>query len=184
MKLQNHAYIFFFVILGMYNVWAENYFVSPNGSNSGDGTESNPWPSFEKAIFKLRAFRKGKTDHVTLNLMAGTYYLKRPLWMNKKDSNMDIVAYNDADVTISGGFQKNLVWTKQGDHLSAKVGNFLIMLEIILVLYNLYIYSLLVHVHLKRSTEISDCYQQEVQISKCKRTKMLLWNLTITSMIC
>ena len=124
MELQKHGFIFFFVILGMYNVWAQNYFVVPNGSNNGDGTESNPWPTIEKAIFELRKIRKGKTtDHVTVNLMAGTHYMNRILWMNKKDSNMSIVAHNDADVTISGGVQENLVWTQQGDHFSARVSN-------------------------------------------------------------
>ena len=125
MELQKHSsFIFFFVILGMFNdVWgAQNYFVTPNGSNNGDGTESNPWPTIEKAIFELRKIRKGKTtDHVTVNLMAGTHYMNQILWMNKKDSNMSIVAHNDADVSISGGVQENLVWTKQGDHLSARV---------------------------------------------------------------
>ena len=127
MELQKHSsFIFFFVILGMFiDVWgAQNYFVTPNGSNNGDGTESNPWPTIEKAIFELRKIRKGKTtDHVTVNLMAGTHYMSKILWMNKKDSNMSIVAHNDADVTISGGVQENLVWAKQGDHFSARVSN-------------------------------------------------------------
>ena len=127
MELQKHSsFIFFFVILGMFiDVWgAQNYFVTPNGSNNGDGTESNPWTTIEKAIFELRKIRKGKTtDHVTVNLMAGTHYMSKILWMNKKDSNMSIVAHNDADVTISGGVQENLVWAKQGDHFSARVSN-------------------------------------------------------------
>ena len=124
MELEKHRFIFFFVVLGMYNVWAQDYFVSPNGSNNGKGTESNPWKTIERAIFELRKIRKAKTDHVTVNLKAGTHYLSRTLWMNKKDSNMDIVAHNNADVTISGGNQANLVWTKQGDQLSARVSNF------------------------------------------------------------
>ena len=124
MELEKHGFIFVFVILGMYNVWAQDYFVSPNGSDNGKGTESNPWKTIERAIFELRKIRKAKTDHVTVNLKAGTHYLSRTLWMNKKDSNMDIVAHNNADVTISGGNQANLVWTKQGDQLSARVSNF------------------------------------------------------------
>ena len=127
MELQKHSsFIFFFVILGMFNdVWgAQNYFVTPNGSNYGDGTESNPWPTIERAISELRKIRKGKTTtHVTVNLLAGTHYMSKILWMNKKDSNMSIVAHNDADVTISGGVQENLVWAKQGDHFSARVSN-------------------------------------------------------------
>ena len=124
MELEKHGFIFFFIILGMYNAWAQDYFVSPNALSNGDGTESNPWHTIERAIFELRKIRKAKTDHVTVNLMAGTHYLSRTLWMDKKDSNMDIVAHNNADVTISGGNQANLVWEQQGDRLSVRVSNF------------------------------------------------------------
>ena len=127
MEFKNRIFFYFFlswVCLASSN--AEDYFVSLEGSNSGDGTLANPWLTIEYAIKQLRKLRPkkpGPENHVTLNIMAGTYFQSERLILNSQDSYLDIVSYNNEEVSISGGISAptDLTWNKEGNILSTKV---------------------------------------------------------------
>ena len=123
---------FFFSSTNSELSFAKEYFVSTEGSDEWDGTNSEnipftntgPWRTILYAITKLRQLRPyhpGPKDHVTINIMVGIYYQASQLNLNGRDSYLDIVAYNDEEVSISGGLPANLSWNKKGRISSAKV---------------------------------------------------------------
>ena len=112
--------------------FAKEYFVSTKGSDEWDGTNSEnipftntgPWQTIQHAITKLRQLRPyhpGPKDHVTINIMAGIYFQSSQLNLNGGDSYLDIVAYNDEEVSISGGLPVNLTWNIKDSISSARV---------------------------------------------------------------
>ena len=109
----------------------EHYYVSPDGSTSGDGTASNPWNGLKTAINKIRSWgnnaNPGPEDHAVLHLMSGVYYMSSIQWLQSIHSYMDFVADDGEDVVISGGTpDDDLSWTKEGDILTSRVsGSFL-----------------------------------------------------------
>ena len=53
----------------------------------------------------------------------GTYFQSERLILNSRDSYLDIVSYNNEEVSISGGISAptDLTWNKEGNILSTKV---------------------------------------------------------------
>ena len=111
---------------------AKEYFVSTEGSDDWDGTNSEnipftntgPWQTIQHAITKLRQLRPnppGLKDHVTLNILTGIYFQTSQLNLNRRDSYLNIVSFNDGDVSISGGLPANQLWNKKGSITSVKV---------------------------------------------------------------
>ena len=123
---------FFFSSTNSEISFANEYFVSTEGSDDWDGTNSEnipftntgPWQTIQYAITKLRQLRPnppGPKDHVTLNILAGIYFQTSQLIFNGRDSYLDIISFNDGEVSISGGLPANLSWNKKGSISSAKV---------------------------------------------------------------
>ena len=109
----------------------KEYFVSLNGFDDWDGTSPEnkpgtnigPWRTIDHAIQKLRTIRPTKPgfeDTTTVNVLAGTYYQASTIDLNPRDSFLNIVAYNNDEVSISGGYPLDLNWHKQGDVLSTR----------------------------------------------------------------
>lgn len=96
---------------------ATNLYVSPQGSDSNPGTESQPFQSIEGAQQKVRALiSAGLSQSVIVNIKAGTYELASPLSFDTRDSGTDThsityQAYNNQLVRISGA-QKIQNWVK------------------------------------------------------------------------
>ena len=114
----------------------KEYFISTEGSDEWDGTASEnipftntgPWLTIQNAIIQLkniRGFNPGPEDHVTVNIMSGTYYQGSTLKLAVHDSYIDFVSSND-DVVISAGYSaSNFTWNKQGNVLSTRVSTIL-----------------------------------------------------------
>ena len=115
----------------------KEYYISIEGSDEWDGTASEnipftntgPWLTIQNAITQLkniRGYNPGPEDHVTVNIMSGTYYQESTLKLAIHDSYIDFVSTNDA--IISAGYSANFTWNKQGNVLSTRVS---IILKII-----------------------------------------------------
>ena len=115
----------------------KEYYISIEGSDEWDGTASEnipftntgPWLTIQNAITQLkniRGYNPGPEDHVTVNIMSGTYYQESTVKLAIHDSYIDFVSTNDA--IISAGYSANFTWNKQGNVLSTRVS---IILKII-----------------------------------------------------
>ena len=91
-----------------------NIYVSLRGNDANSGTQIKPFASIEKAMAEVRK----TSGHVVINLLEGTYYLKKPVVFTSKDSRKEnetltITSARNQKVIISGGAPlKNLMWKK------------------------------------------------------------------------
>jgi len=109
-----------------------NYFVSPLGSDSGKGTQVKPFASIDRALVEARK-TKGS---VVVNLLAGKYYLNRPIVFTSDDSREEneklvISNFKNQKVSISGSVPLKLKWEvyKRGIW-QAKIKQFLVFDEL------------------------------------------------------
>lgn len=75
-------------------------YVSPDASESGDGSKEKPFATIEEAQKKVRALLKeGGTGNITVWLGGGTYYLEKAWIMNQTDSHSGnyIVTYRNVE---------------------------------------------------------------------------------------
>lgn len=89
------------LLLCSLNVFAQktNFYVSPSGSDKGDGSKEYPWKTLEYARDQARRTQ----DYVIVNLFNGTYSLNTTLELNTNDSNILFKAVDGARPIISGG---------------------------------------------------------------------------------
>jgi hypothetical protein len=87
-----------------------SYFVSPNGSDKNNGSESAPFKSLKAAQDKAR----GQKGEVTVYLRSGEYRLDKTLIFTPQDGNKDkyltICSYPGEQAVISGSIQLKLHW--------------------------------------------------------------------------
>jgi hypothetical protein len=89
------------------------YFIAPDGSDANPGTITKPFASLEKARNSIR--QSNTTGPKTLYLRQGTYYLPKTFVLTaqdsgKEDSPVTYRAYQQEEVTISGGMKLALKW--------------------------------------------------------------------------
>lgn len=83
-------------------------FVSPQGSDSGDGSQNSPFATIDRAQQEVRALNDTMTGDIVVNLGAGTYSLDETLNFTPEDSGSGghFVIYRGAggeDTVVSGG---------------------------------------------------------------------------------
>ena len=86
------------------------YYVSPNGSDSSDGSRSSPFKTLEKARNEVRKINKNMSGDIIIYLLEGTYNLSATFDLISEDSgtnsyNLIYQAYNEKTAVISGGLQ-------------------------------------------------------------------------------
>lgn len=86
-----------------------DYYVSPDGSDDGDGSYQNPFATIEKARDVVRALDKTNCNGITVCLMAGEYSVDG-LVFSEEDSGTEscpvkYCAYGDGEVVINSGFR-------------------------------------------------------------------------------
>ena len=103
---------------------AEEYFVSPTGSDQNDGTLTSPLASIAAAQNKVRAFKqKNPNEAVTVFLRGGKHYLSEPVVFTPEDSGTKrgpviYKAHQDEVPQVLGGVKlKELKWEKTGDNV-------------------------------------------------------------------
>ncbi|MFB9272843.1 MULTISPECIES: discoidin domain-containing protein [Flavobacteriaceae] len=118
MNIKKHLKIsclFILFLAGMSNAFAQNtqFYVSPSGTNSNDGSKEKPWKTLEFAKKQARFF----DGNVNINLFDGTYTLNKTLELNYQDSNVTYKAVDGDKPIISGGVKvknwrkgKNGIW--------------------------------------------------------------------------
>ena len=110
------------------------YYVSVKGSDEWDGTlpenipstKTGPWRTVKHAITQLRKLRPsypGPEDETTIYIKEGIYYQPETLWLDHRESFLNIAAYNNEVVSISGGYPltpQNSNWNKEGEIIHAE----------------------------------------------------------------
>ena len=86
-----------------------HYFVSKNGSDSGDGSESNPYKTIQKAASVMSA---GDTCFIDSGVYRETVIPKNE---GEKGAPITFTAKEGADVTVSGTDTANLTWSLYKD---------------------------------------------------------------------
>ncbi|MBQ8588511.1 MAG: hypothetical protein IJ454_03875, partial [Clostridia bacterium] len=102
----------FTMLLGMLPVMAaedapwKTIYVSPQGSDSGDGTEASPFKTLSRAQAAVREINSDMQGDIVVEVAGGTYYMDEPLSFRKEDggTNGHRVIWRGIDrPTISGG---------------------------------------------------------------------------------
>jgi len=98
-----------FIIFAASATLQAQVFVSPSGSDSGDGSLEHPFATIEKAQQAARL-----AEHpVTIYLREGEYRLNSTLLFTAEDNLLKICAYNNEKVVIKGSVElKNLNWSR------------------------------------------------------------------------
>lgn len=104
---------------------AESVWVSPDGRDTNQGTQSQPFASIQRAQQAAR-MASGQGLPCTVVLKKGTYYLSEPLVFTSADSGTapSSICYqaDGDDVVISGGLKLDLKWKPWRDGIhTAKV---------------------------------------------------------------
>ncbi|WP_028518148.1 carbohydrate-binding protein [Ruminococcus flavefaciens] len=97
------------------------FFVSPDGSDSGDGTIEAPFATLEKARDEVRKINGDMTGDIVVYLRGGDYRLTQPVEFDTRDSGTGgfTVRYEayDKEVPVINGAQQVTGWTKYNDKL-------------------------------------------------------------------
>ena len=103
---------------------AEEFFVSPAGSDQNDGTLDSPLASIASAQAKVREFKQANPEEaVTVYLRGGKYYLSEPVIFEAADSGtkagpITYKAYEDEVPQVLGGVKLDgLQWEKTDDNV-------------------------------------------------------------------
>ncbi len=83
-------------------------YVSPTGSDAGDGTEQNPFNSIDRAREYVRSINDDMNSDIEVVLKEGQYFLEETLRFSPEDSGTNgyyvrYTALDGAEVTVSGG---------------------------------------------------------------------------------
>ncbi len=110
------------------NAGAENeggiaIYVSPDGSDSGDGSFDSPLLTLSAARDAVRKINKDMDSDITVYLRGGDYRITEPVVFDTRDSGtnghtISYTAYKD-EVPVINGSQKVTGWTKYNDKLYA-----------------------------------------------------------------
>ncbi len=98
-----------------------NIYVSPNGSDDADGSESNPFKTLERARDEVRKHNKAMTGDIVVNLLPGRYERTERFELDPEDSGFNgfEVIWRGTDKnnlpTISGAQKIMGTWTEGED---------------------------------------------------------------------
>ncbi len=96
------------------------FFVSTTGNDSGDGSESSPFQTIEKALAQVSKIAGNMTGNIVVNVKEGDYYLERTIDLTSEMSGTNgyHVILRSADgidkARIMGG-KKIVGWEKEND---------------------------------------------------------------------
>ncbi|WP_220448072.1 right-handed parallel beta-helix repeat-containing protein [Nonomuraea diastatica] len=76
-----------------------DYYVSPSGSDQGDGSSRRPWKTIEQARDGLRAKKNHQNCDIVVNVKAGDYVVDKTIEFTEADSgqNGHTITYRSAD---------------------------------------------------------------------------------------
>ena len=91
------------------------FYVATDGNDSNPGTVDRPFATLEHARDQVRMTRDVNSGPVHVYLRSGTYYLNHTFVISERDSGSEsqpilYSAYNDEDVTLSGGVKLTGTW--------------------------------------------------------------------------
>jgi hypothetical protein len=83
-------------------------YVSPNGKDSEDGSNGNPFQTIARAQAQVRTLRANAVGDITVYLRGGTYQLSQPLTFGPNDGGLDghlvtYASYPGETAVLSGG---------------------------------------------------------------------------------
>ncbi|WP_150451266.1 right-handed parallel beta-helix repeat-containing protein [Arenibacter lacus] len=94
----------------------QEIYVSPTGKDTGRGTIKSPYKSLEKALQKAVNWKDGNTIRkVDIYLMGGVYKLVNTIQLDDRHSHINIKAYQDQEVVLSGGLNIPANYLKVSD---------------------------------------------------------------------
>ncbi len=99
------------------------YYVSPEGSDSGDGSLDSPFATLERARDEVRKVNGSMTGDIVVYLRGGDYRITEPVEFDTRDSGtggckVRYEAY-EGETPVINGAQKVTGWTKFNDKLWA-----------------------------------------------------------------
>ncbi len=99
------------------------FYVSPGGSDSGDGSEASPFATLEKARDEIRKINGSMTGDIIVYLRGGDYRITEPVEFDTRDSGSEgfTIRYEayKGETPVLNGAQKVTGWKKFSDKLWA-----------------------------------------------------------------
>ena len=97
-------------------------YVALDGADSNRGTLERPFKSLEKAKTYAYEILKQTQEDIEINVRKGSYYLASPLVFThqekiREDQRLILKAYEQEEVTLSGGQKFICDWKKYKDHI-------------------------------------------------------------------
>jgi hypothetical protein len=99
------------------------YFVSPNGSDSNEGTLQSPWKTITRARDEIRKLPVEERKFTVVFMRSGTYYLNETVSLEVQDSGSSADApvvyasYHGENVVISGARNLSLTWANYKENV-------------------------------------------------------------------
>ncbi|MBD3322019.1 MAG: hypothetical protein GF350_13055, partial [Chitinivibrionales bacterium] len=95
------------------SAWSAIYYVSPDGSDSNDGSEGNPFRTFHHARDALRGVSDGEKNVI---VKGGDYFLDEPISLDERDNGTAWRGADGEEAWIFGG-KKVTGWEAAGGNL-------------------------------------------------------------------
>ncbi len=98
-----------------------SFYVSPDGSDTNDGSKSSPFKTLERARDAVRNINKDMSGDIVVYLRGGTYRITEPVVFDTRDSGTNgydvrYTAYESETPEINGATQVT-GWTAYNDHI-------------------------------------------------------------------
>ncbi len=114
----------FVMLLGMLPAMAaeaapwKTIYVSPQGSDTGDGTQASPFKTLHRAQEAVRAVNSSMQGDIVVEVAGGTYYMDEPLSFRKEDggTNGHRVIWRGIDRPLISGGKEITGFVPSADH--------------------------------------------------------------------
>ena len=87
------------------------WYVSVNGSDSGDGSSAHPFLTVARAVAASRAVAADKKNR-TILLRAGVHHLSQTIALDTRDNGLTVQNYEGEEAWLSGGVPLHTEWKR------------------------------------------------------------------------
>lgn len=94
-----------------------DFFVSPNGNDTDQGSKQSPVQTLQKALDLAKAAKTNTDNQITIKLLAGDYHLTEPLTITPELNNLEIIGEGTNKVNIKGSKLLKSNWSIYKDNI-------------------------------------------------------------------
>ncbi len=134
---KRYLFLLFSLIISQLSFGLKPVYVSPTGSDSGDGSFNSPFFTIQKARDLIRSKKmSGEKGPYSILLGKGDYYFEHTLSLDQQDNGLYISSIKGEKVRFTGGISINpaeahpVAESEKGDMFQLKVRNHILMVNL------------------------------------------------------